>query len=135
MTTSPYASDVLPDATADAAVIGGGAAGLNGELMLAPSRRSVVVIDSGTPRNAPAEATHGFTAQVGVSATAGAPWPAPTSTPCRPPLTPTRPSPQPGARQPPPDAPRHWPTARPPRHARDGRAPPTSTRRPDPLRR
>ncbi len=41
-------------------MIGGGAAGLNGALMLARSRRSVVVIDSGTPRNAPAEAMHGF---------------------------------------------------------------------------
>ncbi len=41
-------------------VIGGGAAGLNGALMLARSRRSVVVIDSGTPRNATAAAMHGF---------------------------------------------------------------------------
>ncbi|MFJ5157237.1 NAD(P)/FAD-dependent oxidoreductase [Streptomyces sp. NPDC088353] len=54
------ASDALPDETVDAVVIGGGAAGLNGGLMLARSRRSVVVIDSGTPRNAPAEAMHGF---------------------------------------------------------------------------
>lgn len=57
---STYASDVLPDETVDVVVIGGGAAGLNGALMLARSRRSVVVIDSGTPRNAPAEAMHGF---------------------------------------------------------------------------
>ena len=46
--------------TVDAVVIGGGAAGLNGALMLARSRRSVVVIDSGTPRNAPAEGVHGM---------------------------------------------------------------------------
>ena len=58
--TAPYASDALPADTVDVAVIGGGAAGLNGALMLAHSRRSVVVIDSGTPRNAPAEAMHGF---------------------------------------------------------------------------
>lgn len=44
----------------DVVVIGGGAAGLNGALMLARSRRSVVVIDSGTPRNAPAEGVHGM---------------------------------------------------------------------------
>ena len=44
----------------DAVVIGGGAAGLNGALMLARSRRSVVVIDSGTPRNAPADGVHGL---------------------------------------------------------------------------
>ncbi|WP_410809264.1 NAD(P)/FAD-dependent oxidoreductase [Micromonospora sp. 067-2] len=60
MTTSPYASDALPDGTVDTVVIGGGAAGLNGALMLARSRRSVVVVDSGTPRNAPAAAMHGF---------------------------------------------------------------------------
>ncbi|MFE9889704.1 NAD(P)/FAD-dependent oxidoreductase [Streptomyces scopuliridis] len=60
VTTSAYASDALPGETLDAVVIGGGAAGLNGALMLARSRRSVVVIDSGTPRNAPAEAMHGF---------------------------------------------------------------------------
>ncbi|WP_327350698.1 NAD(P)/FAD-dependent oxidoreductase [Streptomyces sp. NBC_01304] len=59
-TTFPYASDALPAETVDAVVIGGGAAGLNGALMLARSRRSVVVIDSGTPRNAPADAMHGF---------------------------------------------------------------------------
>lgn len=60
MTTSPYASDALPGGTVDAVVIGGGAAGLTGALILARSRRSVVVIDSGSPRNAPAEAMHGF---------------------------------------------------------------------------
>jgi len=52
--------DTLPDGTVDAVVIGGGAAGLNGALMLARSRREVVVIDSGTPRNAPAEGVHGL---------------------------------------------------------------------------
>src|SRR5215471_19177353 len=44
----------------DVVVIGGGAAGLSGALMLARSRRSVVVIDSGTPRNVPAEGVHGL---------------------------------------------------------------------------
>jgi thioredoxin reductase len=58
--TSRYESDALPTETVDVVVIGGGAAGLNGALMLARSRRSVVVIDSGTPRNAPAAAVHGF---------------------------------------------------------------------------
>ncbi|WP_328908178.1 NAD(P)/FAD-dependent oxidoreductase [Streptomyces sp. NBC_00234] len=58
--TSAYTSDALPGEIVDAVVIGGGAAGLNGALMLARSRRSVVVIDSGAPRNAPAEAMHGF---------------------------------------------------------------------------
>ncbi|PXY33364.1 thioredoxin reductase [Prauserella coralliicola] len=49
-----------PERTVDAAVIGGGAAGLNGALTLARSRRSVIVIDSGAPRNAPAEGVHGL---------------------------------------------------------------------------
>ncbi|MGW7081343.1 NAD(P)/FAD-dependent oxidoreductase [Streptomyces sp. NPDC054866] len=55
-----YATDELPGETVDAVVIGGGAAGLNGALMLARSRRAVVVIDSGTPRNAPADGVHGL---------------------------------------------------------------------------
>ena len=62
VTTAPYASDALAEGTVDAVVIGGGAAGLNGALILARSRRSVVVIDSGSPRNAPAEAVHGLLA-------------------------------------------------------------------------
>jgi len=62
VTTPPYASDALPEGNVDAVVIGGGAAGLNGALILARSRRSVVVIDSGSPRNAPAEAVHGLIA-------------------------------------------------------------------------
>lgn len=57
---SAYASDALPAQTVDAVVIGGGPAGLNGALVLARSRRSVVVIDNGTPRNAPAQAMHSF---------------------------------------------------------------------------
>src|SRR5699024_8217780 len=47
--------DSLPGGVIDVAVIGGGAAGLSGALMLARSRRSVVVLDAGNPRNAPAE--------------------------------------------------------------------------------
>ncbi|MFD3577462.1 NAD(P)/FAD-dependent oxidoreductase [Streptomyces sp. NPDC058644] len=58
--TSARASDQLPGETVDAVVIGGGAAGLNGALMLARSRRAVVVIDSGSPRNAPADGVHGL---------------------------------------------------------------------------
>jgi thioredoxin reductase len=44
----------------DVVVIGGGAAGLNGALMLTRSRRSVLVIDGGQPRNAPATGVHGL---------------------------------------------------------------------------
>jgi len=60
--TPPDAIDALNEGTVDVVVIGGGAAGLNGALILARSRRSVVVIDSGSPRNAPAEAVHGLLA-------------------------------------------------------------------------
>jgi thioredoxin reductase len=49
----------------DVVVIGGGAAGLNGALMLARSRRSVVVVDSGRPRNAPADGVHGLLGREG----------------------------------------------------------------------
>ncbi len=47
-------------------VVGGGAAGLNGALMLARSRRSVAVIDAGAPRNAPAAGVHGFLSRDGI---------------------------------------------------------------------
>jgi thioredoxin reductase len=50
----------------DVVVAGGGAAGLNGALMLARSRRSVVVIDAGSPRNAPAAGVHGFLSRDGI---------------------------------------------------------------------
>jgi thioredoxin reductase len=49
----------------DVVVVGGGAAGLNGALMLARSRRAVVVIDAGAPRNAPAAGVHGLLARDG----------------------------------------------------------------------
>lgn len=44
----------------DVVVIGGAAAGLSGALMLARARRSVAVIDAGSPRNAPADGVHGL---------------------------------------------------------------------------
>ncbi len=50
----------------DVAVIGGGAAGLSGALMLARALRPVVVIDSGVPRNAPAAGVHGLLARDGI---------------------------------------------------------------------
>jgi thioredoxin reductase len=44
----------------DVVVIGGGAAGLSGAAALARSRRSVLVVDAGEPRNAPAGHVHNF---------------------------------------------------------------------------
>ena len=54
----------------DVVVIGGGAAGLSGALMLGRSRRSVLVIDAGEPRNAPASGVHGFLTRDGMNPTA-----------------------------------------------------------------
>jgi thioredoxin reductase len=44
----------------DVVVVGGGAAGLAGAVALARSRRSVLVVDAGDPRNAPASHVHNF---------------------------------------------------------------------------
>jgi thioredoxin reductase len=44
----------------DVVVVGGGAAGLSGAVALARSRRSVLVVDAGDPRNAPAGHVHNF---------------------------------------------------------------------------
>ncbi len=52
--------------TYDVVVIGGGAAGLSAALMLVRSRRPVVVIDSGRPRNTPAAAVHGYLTRDGM---------------------------------------------------------------------
>lgn len=51
----------------DVVVIGGGAAGLAAALQLARSRRSVVVVDAGEPRNAPAAHMHGYLGHDGLS--------------------------------------------------------------------
>nr|WP_170757363.1 NAD(P)/FAD-dependent oxidoreductase [Streptomyces californicus] len=44
----------------DVVIVGGGAAGLSGALALARARRSVLVIDAGEPRNAPASHVHNY---------------------------------------------------------------------------
>ncbi len=50
----------------DVVVIGGGAAGLSGALALVRARRSVLVIDGGKPRNAPAAHVHNYLTRDGV---------------------------------------------------------------------
>ncbi|MFJ1793005.1 FAD-dependent oxidoreductase [Kitasatospora griseola] len=50
----------------DVLVVGGGTAGLSGALVLARARRSVLVVDAGRPRNAPAAGAHGLLGQEGV---------------------------------------------------------------------
>ncbi|UOY03161.1 NAD(P)/FAD-dependent oxidoreductase [Blastococcus sp. PRF04-17] len=49
----------------DVVVVGGGAAGLSGALALSRARRSVLVVDAGTPRNAPADGVHNYLAREG----------------------------------------------------------------------
>nr|WP_042185278.1 NAD(P)/FAD-dependent oxidoreductase [Kibdelosporangium sp. MJ126-NF4] len=50
----------------DVVVVGAGAAGLSAALVLTRARRSVAVVDSGQPRNAPAAHSHGFLTRDGV---------------------------------------------------------------------
>lgn len=50
----------------DVAVVGGSAAGLSAALVLARAGRDVVVIDSRSPRNAPAAHMHGFLSRDGM---------------------------------------------------------------------
>jgi thioredoxin reductase len=51
----------------DMVVVGGGPAGLSAATVLARARRSVLVVDAGEPRNAPAEGVHGYLSRDGVS--------------------------------------------------------------------
>jgi thioredoxin reductase len=50
----------------DVIIVGGGAAGLSAALVLARARRRVVVVDAGTPRNAPAAHMQGFLSRDGM---------------------------------------------------------------------
>lgn len=50
----------------DVVVIGGGAAGLSGALVLSRARRRVLVVDSGMPRNSAAARMHGFLSRDGL---------------------------------------------------------------------
>jgi thioredoxin reductase len=50
----------------DVVIIGGGAAGLSAALVLGRARRTVLVVDSGAPRNAAAAHMHGFLSRDGM---------------------------------------------------------------------
>src|SRR6195952_5536692 len=52
--------------TYDVIVIGGGAAGLSAALVLSRARRKVLVLDAGSPRNAPAAHMHGYLSRDGM---------------------------------------------------------------------
>lgn len=51
----------------DVVVVGGGVAGLAAAVMLGRSRRRVVVVDAGEPRNAPSAHLHGFLSRDGMA--------------------------------------------------------------------
>ncbi|MBB2922216.1 NAD(P)/FAD-dependent oxidoreductase [Cellulomonas cellasea] len=51
----------------DVVVVGGGAAGLSAAVTLGRAHRSVVVVDAGHPRNAPAAHLHGFLSRDGMN--------------------------------------------------------------------
>src|SRR4051794_41274592 len=50
----------------DVVVVGGGVAGLSAAMMLGRSRRRVVLVDAGEPRNAPSAHLHGFLSRDGM---------------------------------------------------------------------
>ena len=56
---------IAADAVYDVAVLGGGAAGLSGALILARARRRVGVVDAGRPRNSAAAHMYGFLSRDG----------------------------------------------------------------------
>ncbi|PRY16066.1 NAD(P)/FAD-dependent oxidoreductase [Kineococcus rhizosphaerae] len=60
-------SAVPRDVACDVGVLGGGAAGLAGAVALARSLRSVVVVDAGQPRNAPADHAHNVLGREGTA--------------------------------------------------------------------
>ena len=71
----PATSAPAPSPTAstppvyDVVIIGGGAAGLSAAVVLGRARRSVVVVDDGAPRNAPAAGVHSFLTRDGLGPT------------------------------------------------------------------
>lgn len=59
--------DTKGDQDVDVAIIGGGVSGLSAAVALARSLRSVVVVDAGQPRNAPASHAHNVLGHEGIS--------------------------------------------------------------------
>jgi thioredoxin reductase len=53
----------------DVVIIGAGAAGLSGGLVLARAQARVLLVDAGAPRNAPATEMHGFVSRDGIAPT------------------------------------------------------------------
>jgi thioredoxin reductase len=64
VTVAPPAA---PPTDVDVLIVGGGPAGLSAALALGRSRRSVLIVDDGAPRNAPAAAMHAFLTRDGTA--------------------------------------------------------------------
>ncbi len=64
--TEAFPSVRTPKTRFDVVIVGGGAAGLSAALVLGRARRRVVVIDVGSPRNAPAAHMQGFLSRDGM---------------------------------------------------------------------
>ncbi|UUZ43812.2 bifunctional NAD(P)/FAD-dependent oxidoreductase/class I SAM-dependent methyltransferase [Janibacter limosus] len=67
MSTHHHSTPSVIERHVDVAVVGGSAAGLAATLQLSRQRRSVIVIDSGEPRNAPADQMHSYLGHEGRS--------------------------------------------------------------------
>lgn len=63
----PEEEEPVNEIEADVVVLGGGPAGLAASIALARSRRKVVVLDEGRPRNAPADGAHNVLGNEGIS--------------------------------------------------------------------
>jgi thioredoxin reductase len=61
------ADRALMSGTVDVIIVGAGPAGLSAALMLGRCRRSVIVFDTGQPRNARSRALHGYLTRDGIS--------------------------------------------------------------------
>jgi thioredoxin reductase len=63
---NPEPCTLNPEPHVDVIIVGAGPAGLSAALMLGRCRRTVIVFDSGRPRNADSHALHGFITRDGV---------------------------------------------------------------------
>ncbi len=66
MTQASHATNPMETQSYDVAIVGGGAAGLSAALVLGRARRRVVVVDAGSPRNAPAAHMQGYLSRDGM---------------------------------------------------------------------